>query len=171
MRTREVEFFKEGKLVETYLEVHEIQSFGVERLTMTSTKDGLSTHKYLISIGFEQYYCSDDGQAWTGPHEQRCYLRPWSLGLWSREGTGYSVSAEKVNGEDVKVYKEYVIYTPTIEGGKRHFAETVATIDSRGFLMSVVTEEGSLDPRAVLIVRKETFKTNSRFKPITAPVK
>ena len=52
-----------------------------------------------------------------------------------------------LDGETVKVYRRYTVFPPLKEGGKKEFDEKLSTIDSRGFFVTVVNYEGTLDPK------------------------
>lgn len=165
------EFYKGGKLVETHKEVHERQAPGVERLVKTFDKEGKTTRKYRTSTGFGQVYCSDDGEKWIGPQKFECFGPSSFYGPRTPESTEYSVSTKKLGGQEVKVFREYIVYSARAEGGKKEFWENRATIDLRGFFVDFSTEEGTLDPRTVNLVRKQTWKTHAKFEPVAAPVK
>lgn len=164
------EAFENGKLISSETYVNERQAAGHERITQTLVKNGKKSTNYQIKVGFGNVYCSSDGITWEGPQPYEC---PRSIRLYGREevlNSEYSVEEKKRGPEMTKVYREYVIYRPA--NGKRNannFRETHATIDSRGFFISVVTNEGTVDPKTIKLVRKQTWDFETKFKPIVAP--
>ncbi len=85
------------------------------------------------------------------------------------ESVEYSVANDVRDGESIKVYRKLAISAPTDPKGKKDFVEEIVTIDSRGFLISVITHEGILDPRTTTLVRTETWDFKTKFKPVVAP--
>jgi hypothetical protein len=127
-------------------------------------------------VGFGNHtYCSTDGVSWTGPQEFVCPgpegpgLLRLSRGARQSESAEYSVSEESLDGKPVKIYRKYAIYPAGEPNGKKDFEEKIATIDSRGFFVSVVHIEGTLDPKVVTLARKQTWDFRTKFKPVVAP--
>jgi hypothetical protein len=76
-----------------------------------------------------------------------------------------------LNGKKVKVYREYSVFASSTPNGKKEFRDEISTIDSRGFLINIVTTEGTLDPRTVTLIRKQSWDANTKIKSIVAPIK
>lgn len=169
------ERFENGKLVSTETDVNERQSAGVERETSMLEKGGKTLSSYTIQVGFGNHtYCSTDGAIWNGPQEFVCPGPDGSNVLTlSRprepESVEYSVSEKSLNGEPVKIYRKYAIFAGTGPSGKKSFGEEIATIDARGFFISVVKTEGTLAPKTVTLIRKQTWDFKTKFKPVVAP--
>ena len=85
------------------------------------------------------------------------------------ESVEYTVIDKSVNGVEVKVYREYSVFAPSGPKGKKDFRESISIIDSRGFFVEIMDTEGALDPRAVTLTRKQTWKQNVKFAPVEAP--
>jgi hypothetical protein len=126
-------------------------------------------------VGFDKgTYCSTDGVSWKGPQEYVCPGPEGSgLVMLSRprtpETTEYSVTEKILDGKPVKIYRRYAVYPPPTPNGKKTFQEKVATIDSRGFFISVIDTEGTLDPKDVTLIRKQTWDFKTKIKPVVAP--
>lgn len=169
------ERFENGKLVSTETDVNERQSAGVERETTMLEKGGKTFSSYTIQVGLGNHtYCSTDGATWEGPQEFVCPGPDGSNVLTlSRprepESVEYSVSEKSLNGEPVKIYRKYAIFAGTGPNGKKSFGDEIATFDSRGFFISVVKTEGTLDPKTVTFIRKQTWDFKTKFKPVVAP--
>lgn len=168
------ETFEDGKLVSTETEVNERQASGVERGTKTLKKGEQMLRSYSIMVGFGKgTYCSVDGNTWTGPQEFVCPGPDGSnlvrlSGRRKPETTEYSVTDTTLDGKSVKVYRKYATY-PARPNEKKSFEEEIATIDSRGFFISVVDTEGTLDPKAITLIRRQTWDFGTKFKPVVAP--
>ncbi|MGD9561334.1 MAG: hypothetical protein AB7F88_03575 [Pyrinomonadaceae bacterium] len=169
------EMFDAGKLVSTETEVNERQAEGVERETKTLERDGKTLRSYSIMLGFgNRTYCSADGATWNGPQEYVCPGPGGSKELLlyrprSPESVEYSVTEKSLDGKTVKVYRKYATFPATGPKGKKTFEEQIATIDSRGFFVSVVGTEGTLGPKVVTLIRKQTWDFKTKFKPVVAP--
>jgi hypothetical protein len=169
------ERFESGKLVSTETDVNERQAQGVAREAKTLKKDGKVLSSYSVMVGFGNYtYCSTDGVMWTGPQKFVCPgpEGPGSLRLYrprQPDKVEYSVTEESVDGKPVKIYRKYSVFNASGPSGKKDFEEKVATIDSRGFFISVVNTEGTLDPKTVTLIRKQTWDFKTKFKPVVAP--
>jgi hypothetical protein len=85
------------------------------------------------------------------------------------ESVEYSVTQKSLDGQTVKVYRKYAVYAAPEPNGKKSFEEEIATIDSRGFFISVVDNEGTLDPKSITLIRKQTWDLKTKFKPVVAP--
>jgi len=169
------ETFERGKLVSTETDINERQAAGIERETSTLKRGATTLRSYSIMVGFGNHtYCSSDGKSWKGPQQYVC-PSPDGSGLVSLygprepESVEYSVIDKSLNGETVKVYRKYAIFPAASPDGKKSFEEEIATIDSRGFFISVVDEEGTLGPKAVTLVRKQTWDFKTKFHPVVAP--
>lgn len=169
------ETYKLGKLVSTETEVNERQAAGVERETKTLKKEGRTLRSYSIMVGFDNgTYCSTDGVKWKGPQDFVCPGRDESDMLQLNrprkpESVEYSVTEKSLGNKPVKIYRKYSIFAAASANGKKSFEEQIATIDSKGFFLSVVDTEGTLDPQVVTLIRKETWDTQTKFKPVVAP--
>lgn len=170
------ETFENGKLVSTETEVNERQAEGVERSTTTLIKNGKTLRGYSIMVGFDnQTYCSSDGKKWVGPQEYVCPSVDGNqfLKLTAQrkpEKAEYSVTPKTIAGKSVKVYREYAVFASR-PNGRKEFTETVATIDARGYFIEVIDTEGFIEPRTVMLIRKQTWKTDAKFPPVVAPFK
>lgn len=164
-----VDEFENGKNVSSETMVDERQAAGVERITRTIFEDGKKSVSYQVNVGFGNVYCSSDGVTWQGPQKYECTGPSRLYGQRETETAEYTVEEKTVSGENVKVYREYVIYKPTEGSREKEFKETIATIDSRGFFKSIVNNEGSLDPKMVTLIRKQTWDMKTKMKPVVAP--
>lgn len=173
--TTVTERFEGGKLVSTETEINEMEAAGVERETTTLKKGGQTFIGYSIMTGFgNNTYCSSDGKLWRGPQEFVCPSADGSNLFTVRrprnaESSEYSVTEKSLDGKPVKIYRKYAIFAATSPNGKKSFEEEIATIDSRGFFISVVDTEGILDPKTVTLIRKQTWDFKTKFKPVVAP--
>jgi hypothetical protein len=164
-----VETFKNGKLFENSTEVDERQAPGVERITKTFTKGHETVRKFQVKTGFGKVYCSEDGKAWTGPQPYECPSPMRLYGPREPETTEYTLEARMVDGQQVRVYREYTIFSSAKPGEKKDFRERISTIDARGLFIRVEDSEGTLTPRTVLLKRTQTWKLNAKFDPVVAP--
>jgi len=160
-----------GKIVSTVTDVDERESADHERITWTTVKDGKTTHKYQVTVGFGNVYCSDDGVSWKPASPYECSGPVSFYGPRDPESIEYSVEQKSLDGKEVKVYRKYSVFAPADANGKKDFREEVSTIDSRGFFISVVDTEGTLDPRVVTLIRKQSWDTKTKIKPVVAPIK
>ena len=167
--TVSVEEFKNGKIVLSETSVNERQTRGVERETITTVKDGVKSVSYKVSTGFGSVYCSNDGVSWVGPQQYECGGPRRLYGPREIESAEYTVEEKTIDGEKVKVYREYLLYASGNGGKKKDFEETIATITSNGFFLSVESNEGSLDPKIIKLTRKQTWDFKTEFKPVVAP--
>lgn len=148
--------------------VNERQAAGVERITKIIVRDGKQSVTYQVKTGFGIVYCSTDGVTWQGPQQYECSGPTRIYGRREIESAEYSVEETTVGDENVKIYREFVTYKRT-EDSVRDLKETIATIDSRGGFVSIVNREGTLDPKTINLIRKQSWDFTSKFKPIVAP--
>lgn len=164
------DFIKNGKIVRTVTDSNENESPGHHRIRRTDLVAGKETNKYQVSVGFGKVYCSDDGVKWK-LSKYEC-SGPVSLyGRREAQSVEYSVTLKLEKGKKIKVYREYSVFAPSKANGKKDFSETVSTIDSRGFFTTVEDTEGMLDPRTVMLIRKQSWITKAKIKPVVAPIK
>lgn len=164
-----IDEFENGRKLLSETMVNERQAAGVERITRAILKDEKKSVSYQVKVGFGNVYCSTDGVTWQGPQKYECSGPSRLYGRRDIEKAEYSVEENAVDGEDFRVYREYLIYKPTEGNREKEFKETTATIDSRGFFISIVNNEGTLDPKTVTLVRKQTWDFKTKIKPIVAP--
>lgn len=167
-------FVQNGKIISTVTEVDERESQQRERITRTTVEGGKTTKIDQISIftgrvGPPKVYCSDDGVSWKPPSPYMCFGPVSFYGQRTTERVVHSVAKKYLAGKRVKVYREYSAFVPTTPNGKKDFRETLSTINSRGFLISVVDTEGTLYPRKVTLRRMQTWK-KAKIKPVVAPI-
>ena len=169
-----IENYVNGKVVSVETDVAERQAQGVERERKTLQKDGTTKSSYEIMTGFGSVYCSFDGKTWKGPQQYVC-PGPDQQGTTrlyrprDPEKAEYSVETKVVNGSEVKIYREYLIFAPGTKNGRKDFRESVATIDQKGLFTTVFDTEGTLDPPIVTLTRTQTWKLNAKFDPVVAP--
>jgi hypothetical protein len=167
--TVEVERFSGGKSWFTENTINERQAPGVERINRTTVNRGQTSVSYQVKTGLGQVYCSTDGKEWTGPQKFECPSSTTIYGPREPESSEYSVEGKVVGGQAVKVYRERLIYSAAPGKQNKPFKETLATIDSRGFFISVTNKEGSLAPEEVSLTRKQTWDFKTKMSPVTAP--
>jgi hypothetical protein len=167
--------YENGKVVSTETDIDERQAQGVERETKTLVRDGKTLRAFSVMVGFGiNTYCSTDGTSWRGPQQYVC-PGPDASGLLrlygprTPETVEYTVTDKSLNGEVVKVYREYSVFASSEPKGKENFDEKISTIDSHGFFVEIVGTEGTLDPRTVTLTRKQTWAQNAKFPPVKAP--
>ncbi len=169
------ETFEDGKLVSTETEINERQAKGVERETRTLKRGGETLHSYSIMTGFgNNTYCSTDGVSWKGPQKFVCPGPDASGSIRLNrprepESVEYTVTDTTLAGKPVKVYRKYAVFPTKVPNGKKSFEEEIATIDSRGFFISIVETEGILDPKTITLIRKQAWDLKTKFKPVVAP--
>lgn len=164
-------YIKDGKTVRTTTEVNENESPGHYRIKRSVLAGGKETNNYQITFGFGNVYCSDDGVKWKPPTKYECPREMTFYGPRNAESTEYSVTEKLVEGKKVKVYREYSVFAPSEGSKKKEFSETVSTIDSGGFFINVVDTEGTLDPQKVTLIRKQSWVTKAKIKPVVSPIK
>ncbi|HMM79410.1 MAG TPA: hypothetical protein PKC65_05250 [Pyrinomonadaceae bacterium] len=164
-----VDEYANGKKISSESIANERQAAGVQRITRTILKDGKKSTSFQVSVGFGKVYCSFDGTSWQGPQKYECGGPTRLYGRRETESAEYSVEDKTLDGEKVNIYREYLIYKPTEVSGKKEFKETFATIDSRGFFITVTNNEGTLEPPVVTLIRKQTWDFKTPLKPVVAP--
>jgi len=163
-------FIENGKTIRTVTEVNENESPGHHRIKRTVLAGAQETNKYQVSVGFGNVFCSDDGVSWK-PSKYECSNPVRLYGKRDAESIEYSVTEKSVEGKQVKVYREYSVFAPSEENKKKEFREKLSTIDSRGFFITVEDTEGTLDSRTVTLIRKQSWVTKAKIKPVVSPVK
>ena len=163
-------YIENGKTVSTETEIVENESEGHSRHKRTVLEDGKETTKYQLNVGFGNVFCSDDGVKWE-PSEYECRNEISIYGPRDAESIEYSVTTKSVNGKKVKVYREYSVFPPSKGSKEKDFRESIATIDSRGFFITVEATEGTLDPKTVTLTRKQSWTTKAKIKPVVSPIK
>jgi len=162
-------YIEDGKTVRTETEVNENESQGHRRIKRTVLADGRETNKYQLTVGFGNVFCSDDGVSWKLSQYECTTGLVRLYGPREAESIEYSVTEKVVNGKKVRVYREFSVFAPS-EGDKtRDFHEKVSTIDSRGFFITIIGTEGTLDPRTVSLIRKQSWVTQAKIEPVIAP--
>jgi len=157
-----------GKTVRTITEVNENESAGYYRIKRSVLVNGRETSKYQITSGFGNVFCSDDGKTWKASK----YECPAQIAIYANrepESTEYSVTEKSVEGKQVKVYREYSVFAPSKGNKTKEFREKISTIDSRGFFITVVDTEGTLDPRTVTLITEQSWITQAKIEPVVAP--
>jgi hypothetical protein len=163
------DFIENGKTIRTVTDLDENESISHYRTKRTIVAGGSTTNKYQVSVGYGKVFCSDDGVSWK-PSEYMCF-GPVSFYVSHPEGIEYSVTVKWVKGKKFKVYRGYFVFAPSEGNEKKVFRETVSTIDSRGFFTTVVDTEGTLNPRTVTLIRKQSWVTKAKIKPVVPPIK
>ena len=165
-------FIEKGKTIRTVTDLNENESRSHHRIKRTILAGGRKTNKYQVSVGFGQVFCSDDGVSWK-PSTSECSAPVSIYGPRDAESSEYSVTMKSVRGKSFKVYREYSVFAPWewSKSKKQEFRETVSTIDSRRLFTTVVDTEGTLDPRTVTLIRKQSWVTNAKIKPVVSPLK
>ena len=160
------------KVNSTETMLNERHAAGVERIKTTwSTSDATKT-VHQLKTGFGNVYCSEDGNTWTGPREFECPHPSGGRRIYGPrqpESSQYTVEESVIDGKSVKIYREYLVFASSKETNSKYFQEKAATVDSGGFLLSIVGSEGALGPRTVTLTRVQTWKMNAKFDPIVAP--
>lgn len=165
------EEFESGKVASYQEYINERRAAGFERLTIKTRKGTNVSATYQVRVGFGNVYCSEDGRRWTGPQRYECPRETRLYGPRRPESVEYSVEEKSVSGSKVKVFREYSVFAAATPNGKPRFEETIATVNDRGFFISVVDYEGTLAPRTVELVRKQSWDFKTKFESIKAPVK
>jgi len=161
-------FIENGKTVRTVTDLYENESLLHHRIKRTIVSGRRKTNKYQVSVGFGKVFCSDDGVSWK-PSKYECWGPVSIYGRRDAESIEYSVTVKSVKGKRVKVYREYSVFAPWEWSKKKDFRKVVSTIDSRGFFTAVVDTEGTLDPRTVTLIRKQSWVTKAKIKPVVPP--
>ena len=165
-------FLENGKIIRTVTDLDENESMSHYRITRTIVAEGRKTIKYQVSVGLAKVFCSDDGVSWK-PSTNMCFGPVSSHGRRDAESIEYSVNVKSVGGKKVNVYREFSVFAPWewSKSKRKDFRNRVSTIDSRGFFMTVVDTEGTLDPRTVTLIRKQSWVTKAKIKPVVSPIK
>ena len=163
-------FIENGKTVRRVNDLNENESPLHHRIRRTTVANGRTTNKYQVSVGFGNVFCSDDAVSWT-PSKYECTNPVIVYGRRETESIEYSVSVKSRKGKRVKVYREYSVFAPAEGSSKKDFRKTVSTIDSRGFFVTVINIEGTLNPRVVTLVRKQSWVTKAKIKPVVPPIR
>jgi hypothetical protein len=164
------DYIKDGKTVRKVTEVNENEAQLYHRIKTTTLENGKETIKYQVNVGSGNVFCSQDGVTW----KQSKYEWGRSFAIYgprNPETTEYSVSEKKLNGKTVKVYREYSVFAPLKEGGKRTFDEKISTIDSKGLFITIEGSEGTLDPKTVTLTRKQIWTLKAKIAPVVSPIK
>lgn len=162
-------FIENGRRVRTVTELIETESLSNRRIKKTTVAGGGTTNKYQVSVDFENVFCSDDGVSWK-PLKYECSGPAIIYGSRELESINHSVTVTSQKGRKVKVYREYSVFAPAEGSTKREFRKRISTIDSRGFFLTVVDTEGTLDPKTVTLTRKQSWVTRAKIKPIVSPI-
>jgi len=164
-----ITFIKNGKTVRAITEVREHESAEYERIKTTDLIDDRETSRYQIKVGYGNVFCSEDGARWK-PSKNECSRASIYLPGMLAESVEYSVTEKFVDGKKVMVYRKYSVI-PAVEDEPKTFEERTFTIDSRGYLLSIIDTYGTLDPRTVTLTREQSWITQARIEPVTAPIK
>jgi hypothetical protein len=157
-----------GKTIRTETEVRENESPGYERIKITTLADGRETNKYQIKIGYGNVFCSDDMVTWKSS-KYECNSSRMLLVSREPESIEYSLSAKILDGKKVKLYRKYSVFV--ISKDNKKFNEEIATLDSRGYFLTIVKTDGTVDPKTVTLIRKQSWIAKAKFKPIVTPIK
>ncbi|MDQ3130284.1 MAG: hypothetical protein M3Q99_05925 [Acidobacteriota bacterium] len=163
-------FIKDGKTIRKVTVVNENETSLHHRIKITTLADGKETNKYQVNLGYGNVFCSDDATTWK-PSKYECYGPTMFYGPRNAGTAEYSVIEKKLDGKPVKIYREYSVFAPLKEGGKREFREKVSTIDSYGLFITVEDSEGTLDPKTVMLTRKQTWTLKAKIEPVVSPIK
>lgn len=161
-------FIERGKTVRTETEVRENEASGFYRIKRTVLANGRETNKYQLTVGYGNVYCSDDKVNWT-LSKYECPAERMIYGYREAESTEYSVTEKSVNGKKVKVYREYSVFAPSKGNKSKEFNEKISTIDSRGYFITVIDTEGTLNPKTVTRITEDSWITQAKIEPVVAP--
>jgi hypothetical protein len=161
-------FIKDGRSVRTETEVNENEAAGLYRIKRTVLADGRETSKYQLTVGFGNIFCSDDGANWK-PSKYECPAQRRIYGNQAAESAEYSVTEKTVDGKDVRVYREYSVFAPSEGSKQKTFTEKIATITLSGYFINIIATEGTLAPKAVTLIREQSWVTQAKIEPIVAP--
>ena len=164
------QFIEHGKTARTVTDWAENQAPLQHRLKRTIVAGGRTTNMYQVSAESRKVFCSDDGVSWK-VSDSECWGPTIIYGARKSESTKHTVTVKTLKGKTVRVYREYSVFGPYEGYEKKEFRETISTIDSRGFFRTVVNIEGTLHPRTVTLIRKQSWVTKARIKPVVPPVK
>jgi hypothetical protein len=161
-------YIENGKTVRTETEVNENEAAGRYRIKRSVLADGRETNKYQLTVGFGNVFCSDDAVNWKASK----YECPKAMRLYGRreaESVEYSVTEKLIDGKQIKVYREYSVFTPSEGSKQKTFNEKISTMDSRGYFITVVDTEGTLDPKTITLIREQSWITQAKIEPVVAP--
>lgn len=161
-------FIENGKTVRTETEVNENEADGRYRIRRSVLANGRETINYQLTVGFGNVFCSDDAINWK-PSKYECPAETMIYGNRNAESIEYSVTGKLVDGKQVKVYRKYSVFAPSENIKQKSYDEEIATIDSRGYFITVVNTEGKLDPQTVTLIREQSWTTQAKIKPVVAP--
>lgn len=164
------EYIEKGKTIRTVTEVTEAEAEGFERIKTTETAKGKATNQYQIRVGFGNVFCSDDGKKWTRSQYECGSLRT-IFGRRETESVEYSVTEQTINGKKVKVYREYTVFASATGNKTKSYNEKISTIDSRGFFLSVVDTNGTINPKTTERLMKQSWTMKAEIAPIVEPIK
>lgn len=167
--TVKTELLKDGKVTASATEVAEREGEFRERITRTKVVDGKTSKVFQLRIDLQNNFCSDDGATWRRS-QYECSGPEFLYEPGEPESVEYTVADAGIDGQPVKIYREYSVYSPVAPGKKKDFRESIAMIDSRGFFISVVDTDGTLDPNNPSLRRTQIWDFKTKFKPVTAPV-
>lgn len=156
-----------GKTVRTVTEVNENEAAGRYRIKRSVLADGRETNKYQLTVGFGNVFCSDDGANWKSS-KYECEGNRVIFGPSEAESVEYSVTEKSVKDKQVKVYREYSIFASS-EGTPKTYEETISTMDSRGYFITVIGTEGTLNPKTVTLIREQSWIPQAKIEPVVAP--
>ena len=162
------EFIENGRAVRTVVERRENEARPRHRITRTITNgEGVET-QYQISAGSGSTFCSKDGKTWTDRGGYMCF---GPISIYGREqplSVERTISEITENGKTLRVLREVTILPPANENGTKRFREKVSTLDERGFFVSIIGPEGTLDPKTPTLIRKQVW-TKEKFDPVVPP--
>ena len=168
------DFIVKGKRIRTVTDLAENESLLKRRIKRTILADGHKTNSYQVSAESGEVFCSDDGVSWkpSEPAKSECFGPVSIYGPRDIESIKYSVTVKRVKGKRIKVYRKYSVFPPWewSKSKKKEFRETVSTIDSRGFFRTVVDTEGTLAPRTVMLINKQSWVTKAKIRAIVSPL-
>ncbi|MBP6003008.1 MAG: hypothetical protein KA746_06195 [Pyrinomonadaceae bacterium] len=163
----EVENFSQGKVIRKSTETVENQAELHSRSTTTIVDGGKTRTVYEILIGEQNGFCKEGDGPWR-KSQYVCFGSNTIFGPRTPESVEYSVEEKVLNGKSVKIYRKYSIFPG--KSGKQ-FEEEVATIDADGYFINVVDTSGTLNPKVVSRIQKQTWTIKAKIKPIEAPIK
>jgi hypothetical protein len=158
--------FENGKPTVTTTYVSEHESHQRFRTKAVIVFDKRETYRHQIALSYVDYYCSEDGIEWK-VSRSGCF--DLIIALPGAETTNLSVSEAKMDGKEVKVFRRSqtlkVFHGPEIN----RFRDTVITVDSGGFLLTMETAEGTIVPKTIMRTSKQSWVTQAKIEPVVAP--
>jgi hypothetical protein len=161
-------FFENGRRVRTVMDLSENESRSHHRISRTIIAEGRMTNKFQVSVGFGKVFCSDDSVSWK-PSKHECWGPVSIYGRRDTESVEYRLTVKWTKRKKVRVYRQYSVFAPWEGSNKKEFRKTVSTINTRGFFMTVVDTEGTLDPKTVTLIRKQSWVTKAKIKLFALP--